>query len=125
MIATRRILMITLPVLLAGCATGDPARTERTVFNNPYAAPVVGKAGVGPQCDVARGRDATCLGVPLTRKGRGTVIGNSVSNDLTRSQRRILRERAEQLRQASAQIGNPPAPAPLEPKPAVGADETP
>jgi len=125
MIATRRILMITLPVLLAGCATGDPARTERTVFNNPYAAPVVGKAAVGPQCDVARGRDATCLGVPLTRKGRGTVIGNSVSNDLTRSQRRVLRERAEQLRQASEQIGKPPAPAPLEPKPPVGAGETP
>ncbi len=123
MIATRPIIFIAAAMLLGGCATGEPAGTERTVFDNPYAAPVIGSAGIGPQCDAARGRDATCLGVPLTREGRGTVVGHRVRNDLDRNQRRILRERAEQLRQASEGVRTPPAPAPVEPEPAAGASE--
>lgn len=119
MIAIRPSLLLAAGALLAGCATSSPPESERTVFNNPYAAPVIARTGVGPQCDVARGRDATCLGVPLTRKGRGAVIGDRVTGNLTSNQRRILRERAEVLREAGEQRRTPPPPPPpAEPKPA-------
>lgn len=125
MTATPPRLFVAVAFLLAGCATGDPARTERTVFDNPYAAPVIAETGIGPQCEVARGQDATCLGVPLTRRGRGTVVGDRVSHDLDRNQRRILRERAEQLEQVSEQIRTSPSPSPPPPQaPAAGADDT-
>lgn len=115
---------------LAGCATPEPLEGQRTVFNNPFARPVIDDTGIGPQCDIALGRDATCLGVPLTRRGRGNTIGPAQSAGLTRSQRRILRKRAELLKVLSEQgaIPAPPPPFPSIPPVAVEVqdpDETP
>lgn len=107
MIAVRYSLILAA-MLVGGCAGTDTLEGQRTVFNNPSAAPVIDQTGIGPQCDIARGQDATCLGVPLTRKGRGNVIGEPGVGDLNRAQRRILRERAELLRQVSQQPPPPP-----------------
>lgn len=104
-------------LLLAGCASPDPLEGRRTVFANPYAVPVIDRTGIGPRCDVSRGEDATCLGVPLTRRGRGNTIGAPLAGDLNRNQRRILRERAALLRQASQPAPAAPEPPPL-PQPA-------
>lgn len=104
-------------ITLAGCAAPDPLEGQRTVFNNPYAVPEIDRTGVGPQCDEARGQDATCLGVPLTRKGKGSAIGERNDRNLTKNQRRILRERAELLREV-AQQSNTETPPPPSPKPA-------
>jgi hypothetical protein len=124
MIACRRTSMILAgmaALALAGCATPDPLEGQRTVFSNPHAAPDA--TGIGPQCDAARGRDATCLGVPLTRKGRGNTIGAELADaGLTRQQRRILRERAELLKAGREQ---PPVSPPPPPPIAEDADDTP
>lgn len=121
--------IILIAALLGGCATGKPLEGERTVFNNPYAALVIERTGIGPECDMARGQDATCLGVPLTRKGRGNTIGEDSFGSCNRNQRRILRERAELLRQISQHQTTPPQPAPPLPEPtlptAAGADDKP
>lgn len=95
---------------LAGCASPDPLEGQRTVFSNPHAAP--DSTGIGPQCDAERGRDATCLGVPLTARGRGNTIGAAQTEGLSRHQRRILRERAELLNVLREQAALPPAPPP-------------
>ncbi|WDA40237.1 hypothetical protein [Erythrobacter sp. BLCC-B19] len=101
-------------LMLAACASPDPLEGQRTVFNNPYAVPVIDRTGIGPQCNVARGEDATCLGVPITRNGRVPATAG-----LNRNQRRILRERAELLRQVSqpppAATETPPPPPPPQP----------
>jgi len=109
---------------LGGCTTPDPRSGERTVFNNPYALPPVDRTGVGPQCDVELGRDATCLGAPLVFDGgRQALLGNGRTERLTRQQRRILRERAELLEVLRNQ---PPALPPSPPPPiADGADKAP
>lgn len=109
---------------LTGCATPDPLEGGRTVFNNPYAVPVIDRTGIGPQCDVELGRDATCLGAPLGYDGgRHVLLGNGETERLTRQQRRILRERAALLEVLRDQ---PPPPPPAPPPPiADEADKTP
>ncbi len=125
-----RLSMILVAALLSGCATGDTLEGQRTVFSNPYVAPVIDNAGIGPECDLARGRDATCLGVPLTRKGRGNSIGEDSFGSYNRNQRRILRERAELLRQISEQqrqersVPHSPPPEPTLPTAAEDSDKT-
>jgi len=107
-----RTVLILAPLLLAGCAT-DSFESERTVFHNPYAPAALDPAGIGPQCETtARAGDATCLGVPLTRKGRGNAIGVPLAEGprLTRDQRRLLRERAELLEALRQQPAIPPPP---------------
>ncbi len=94
-----RTALIFAPLLLAGCAA-DSLEGERTVFHNPYAPAALDPDGIGPKCETtARASDATCLGVPQTRKGRGNAIGVPLAEAprLTRDQRRLLRERAELL----------------------------
>jgi len=108
-------LLLLAPLLLAGCAAASDGG-ERTVFHNPYA-PAAGKPdGIGPQCETtARASDTTCLGVPLTGKGRGNTIGVAFEDgqNLTRAQRRVLRERAELLKEQREQpVVTPPPPPP-------------
>lgn len=118
----RTVLMLA-PLLLAGCA-GDSRDGERTVFHNPYAPAAATQRGIGPECETtARASDATCIGVPLTGKGRGNTIGVALEDgqNLTRAQRRVLRERAELLKTLSTQppiTPPPPAPPPATPEPA-------
>lgn len=119
--------MILVAALLGGCATGDPLEGQRTVFSNPYVAPVIDQTGVGPECYRARGQDATCLGVPLTRKGRGNSIGDGSYDRYNRNQRRVLRERAELLRQISEQQRqeqSAPPPPPPEPTLPTAAEDS-
>ncbi len=109
-----RLGLLLTPLLLAGCA-GDSLERERTVFHNPYAPAAATERGIGPECETtARASDATCLGVPLTGKGRGNTVGVALEDgqNLSRAQRRVLRERAELLKTLSTQppITLPPAP---------------
>ena len=111
-----RTVLFLAPLLLAGCAA-DSLEGERTVFHNPYAPAALDPDGVGPQCETkARADDSTCLGVPLTRKGRGNAIGVPLADTprLPRDQRRLLRERAELLEALRRQppITPPPPPPP-------------
>ena len=119
--------MILVAALLGGCASGDTLEGQRTVFSNPYVAPVIDQTGIGPECNLARGRDATCLGVPLTRKGRGNSIGDGSYDRYNRNQRRVLRERAELLRQISEQQRqeqSAPPPPPPEPTLPTAAEDS-
>lgn len=102
---------------LSGCA-GDVLKHERTVFNNPYAPPVIARTGIGPQCEVDFGRDATCLGTPLIYPGRGRTVslGGGETERLTRNQARILRERAALIGARREQAELPPPPPPPPPK---------
>lgn len=117
--ATARCSMIIAALAMTGCASPDPQAGERTVFNNPYAAPVLDRTGIGPQCDEELGRDATCLGAQITqaRRGRFVLLANGETERLTRNQARILRERAELLESLRNQAAPPPEPAlpPSEP----------
>jgi hypothetical protein len=113
MIAPRSCLVI-LTALLGGCATGDPLEGQRTVFSNPYVSPVLDQRGIGPQCEVDFGRDATCLGGPAiySRRGRTAVLVSGETQRLTRAQARLVRERAELLEaRHSAPPPRPPEPA--------------
>lgn len=112
MIAVRSSIILAA-LLLGGCATPDSLEGQRTVFNNPYVNPQISQSGIGPQCDVAFGRDATCLGMALIHPGNGrrASLGNGETVRLTRAQARILRSRAEvleQLRTQSASLPPPP-----------------
>lgn len=111
MIAPRSSLFL-LVALLGGCATGDSLEGQRTVFSNPYVPPVLDQRGIGPQCEVDFGRDATCLGgaVNYGRRGRTAVLANGDIERLTRAQRRLVRERAELIE--ARRIALPPLPAP-------------
>lgn len=113
MIAVRHSLIL-FTALLGGCATGDSLEGQRTVFSNPYVAPVLDQRGIGPQCEVDFGRDATCLGGPVNygRRGRTAVLENGETLRLTRAQRRLVRERAELI---EARRNTPPPPAPPPP----------
>lgn len=116
---TPRTVLLLAPLLLAGCAA-DSREGERTVFHNPYAPAAIKPEGVGPQCETtARASDATCLGVPLTRKGRGNAIGVPLAEGprLTREQRRQLRARAELLEALRQQPAIPPPPPTATPAP--------
>lgn len=115
MIVSPRSLILAAALALAGCAGGDGLEGTRTVFSNPNAAPVIDATGVGPQCDRARADDATCLGIPLGRKGEGARIGEQGIERLTRSQRRVLRERAELLRARTEELARTPPPPPPPP----------
>lgn len=112
----RSSVILAAAMMLGGCASGDSLEGERSVFNNPYAAPVIDRSGIGPQCEVDIGRDATCLGavVAYDRRARWARLENGQTVRLTRAQSRILRERAnliQQLRnQSSPQV--PPLPPP-------------
>lgn len=110
-----RKALLLAPLLLAGCAA-DSLEGERTVFHNPYAPAVTAtQRGIGPECETtARASDTTCLGVPLTGKGRGNTIGLALEDgrNLTRAQRRVLRERAELLKTRREQPAIPAAPPP-------------
>lgn len=110
-----RLGLLLASLLLAGCAA-DSLEGERTVFHNPYAPAVTAsQSGIGPECETtARASDATCLGVPLTGKGRGNTVGVALEDgqSLTRAQRRVLRERAELLKTLSTQPPITPSPAP-------------
>lgn len=111
MIAPRRSLILVV-ALLGGCTTGDSLEGQRTVFSNPYVAPVLDQRGIGPQCDVDFGRDATCLGGAANygRRGRTAVLANGDTERLTRAQRRLVRERAELIEARRNAL--PPLPAP-------------
>lgn len=115
-----RSSIVLVAVLIGGCAS-DGSLEGRTVFNNPYAVPVIDRTGIGPQCDVGFGRDATCLGAPLiyTGQGRNASLGNGEIVRLTRAQRRILRERAELIEAQSNQLLTPAPPASPPPQPAL------
>lgn len=117
---TARSSMILAAILLGGCASGDGRPVERTVFNNPYSGLATDRSGIGPQCDVEFGRDATCLGAPLIYPGRGrnVSLGNGEIVRLTRNQRRILQERAALIEALSDQprpAAHPPVPEPTLP----------
>jgi hypothetical protein len=105
-------------LLLGGCASADSLAGQRTVFSNPYAAPTIDRTGIGPQCEVQFGRDATCLGTVrgVPRRGRVAVLDNGETIRLTRNQARILRERAA-LIAALPQQSLPPPPPPPAPAP--------
>ncbi|MFO6448831.1 hypothetical protein ACLBKU_16985 [Erythrobacter sp. NE805] len=104
---------------LAGCASDDPLAGQRTVFSNPVTGTVIDPTGVGPQCEVYPRGDTTCVGVPLTRSGRGTTIGEHHGLQLTDAQRRVGRQQAELLRERIEALRNPPAPAPLPTAPPI------
>ncbi|MBI1404325.1 MAG: hypothetical protein GC147_14095 [Porphyrobacter sp.] len=110
--ASGSVIAAAAALLAGGCATADPLEGRRTVFANPYVAPEISRRGIGPQCDVDFGRDATCLSGPLIYSGRGShaSLGNGQSVRLTRAQRRILRERAEALGTPSPPPSAPPPP---------------
>lgn len=102
-------------LLLGGCASGDSLAGQRTVFSNPYVAPQIDSAGIGPQCEEQFGRDATCLGevIATFRRGRVAKLSNGETIRLTRNQVRILREQAarnEVLRQQPPPPSPPPPP---------------
>ena len=122
--ATARCSMIIAALAMTGCASPDPQAGQRTVFNNPYAVPVLDRTGIGPQCDEELGRDATCLGAALAYngRGRGVLLGNGETSRLTRNQARILRERAELLESLRDQARPPP---PVFPPDEPPQDETP
>lgn len=107
-----RFSIILAAAMIGGCASGGQG-VERTVFNNPYSGLATDRTGIGPQCDVEFGRDATCLGSPLIYPGRGrhVSLGNGETVRITRNQRRILQERAA-LIEAIRNQPQPPAPAP-------------
>lgn len=114
-IAARSGVILSALALGACTTAAEPAlHGERTVFYNPFVPPEIDQRGIGPQCDVDIGRDATCLGGPIIYPGRGRAasLGNGETIRLTRAQRRILRERAELL---EALRTMPPAPLPPPP----------
>lgn len=117
-----RVSIILVAALLGGCATADSLEGQRTVFSNPYVAPEVDRRGIGPQCDVEFGRDATCLGGPLIYPGRGRAagLGNGESVRLTRAQARLVRQRAEALEARSNTPSPPPPPPPAPVLPTAG-----
>lgn len=117
MIAPRSSSLALLAALLGGCATGDSLEGQRTVFSNPYVVPVLDQRGIGPQCEVDFGRDATCLGGPVnySRRGRTAVLANGETDRLTRAQRRLVRERAELIEARRNAPPMPPAPLPAPP----------
>ncbi len=108
-------------LLLGGCTSADSLAGQRTVFSNPYAAPVIDRTGIGPQCEAQLGRDATCLHTVrgVSRRGRVAVLDNGDTIRLTRNQARILRERwaliAALAQQPPPQRPPPPPPAPPPP----------
>jgi hypothetical protein len=118
MIAQRGSMFFII-ALLSACATSDPLEGQRTVFSNPYVAPDIDRRGIGPQCDVDFGRDATCLGVPLilSERGRTAALGSGETIRLTRSQARLVRERAELLEalRMAPPLPPPPLPEPMLP----------
>lgn len=114
MIAVRSSMIIAAAAVLSGCASADPLEGGRTVFHNPYAAPAIDRTGIGPQCDVDLGRDATCLNGAVIRGGRGrnAILSNGETVRLTRAQARLLRQQADLL---EAQHHQPPQPDPPPP----------
>ena len=120
MIAPRSSLILVF-ALLSGCATGDSLEGQRTVFSNPYVAPVLDQRGIGPQCEVDFGRDATCLGgaVNYSRRGRTAVLANGDTDRLTRAQRQLVRERAELIEERRNTPPPLPAPPPAPPEPVL------
>ncbi|KPF64909.1 hypothetical protein [Porphyrobacter sp. AAP60] len=115
-----RASVIIATALLSACATVDQKVGQRTVFNNPYATPLIDRTGIGPQCDVSIGRDATCLEAVVVRVDRGRIatLRNGDIVRLTRAQARILRERADILRERAEVIDalrDPPPPPSSEP----------
>lgn len=121
MIAPRSTSLFVLAALLGGCASGDSLEGQRTVFSNPYVAPVLDQRGIGPQCEVDFGRDATCLGGPANfgRRGRTAVLANGDTERLTRAQRRLVRERAELIEERRNTPPPLPAPPPAPPEPVL------
>jgi hypothetical protein len=117
-----RASAIIATALLSACATADQGARQRTVFNNPYATPVIDRTGIGPQCDVSIGRDATCLEAVVVRvdRRRNATLRNGDTVRLTRAQARILREKADILRERAEAIEplrdpSPPLPPPPPP----------
>lgn len=126
-----RASVIIATALLAACATPDPQTGQRTVFNNPYAKPVIDGTGIGPQCDVSIGRDATCLEAVVVGVDRRRIatLRNGDTVRLTRAQARILRERADILRERAEAIEplrdpSPPPPPPPPEQPALSRAES-
>lgn len=106
----RRGCIVSGLLVLAGCTTADPLEGQRTVFNNPYAAQVLERTGIGPQGEVDPGRDATRLGAQLAYSGRGrfVLLASGQTERLRRNQDRILRERGELLEAAREALSAPP-----------------
>ena len=95
-------LVLGAAFLTTGCATSSPDSFggDRTVFNNPYAPPEIDQAGVGPQCQEEVLRDDRCRLDSLIYPGRCRYARDQNGNlvRLTRSERRLLRERNEAIR---------------------------
>jgi hypothetical protein len=128
MISARSGVIITALVLGACTTAAEPAlHGERTVFHNPFVPPAIDQRGIGPQCDVDIGQDATCLGGPIIYPGRGRHIslGNGETARLTRGQARLLREREELLEALRDQPPPPPPPAAPPVAPTASKGETP
>lgn len=120
--ATRITVILCLSGALAACANPDPGAGVRTVFHNPYAATQIDRTGIGPQCDVDLGRDATCLGAVVATRGRTAILANGAETRLTKAQARLLRERREQLEAARSSPPTPPSTPPLPSLPPADRD---
>lgn len=116
MIVTRASIILAA-VLTGACASGDARPVERTVFNNPFASPMLDRSGIGPECNVAIGRDSTCLDPRfiVSRRGRYATLRNGETLRLTRAQVETLRERAALI--AASRNQPPPVPPPASPPP--------
>ena len=60
-----RAKMVLIAALLGGCVSGDSLEGQRTVFNNPLALHEIDRRGIGPQCNVDFGRDATSISAAM------------------------------------------------------------
>ena len=111
--------IILAALLLGGCASHDNLAGQRTVFSNPYAPAALDRTGIGPQCEVALGRDSTCLDPRFIvgRRGRIAILQDGRTVRLTRAQRDVLRERAELREALRRQPTIPPPPPTADPAP--------
>lgn len=94
-------ITIVAALMVAGCASASPGGFggERTVFNNPYAPPEIDQTGIGPECSEEVIRDQRCRLDSLIYPGRGRFARDANGNlvRLTRSERRLLRDRNEAI----------------------------
>ncbi|WP_299295789.1 hypothetical protein [uncultured Erythrobacter sp.] len=94
--------IVVAALMVTGCARvpADGFGGERTVFNNPYAPPEIDQTGIGPKCSEEVIRDERCRLDSLIYPGQGRFARDANGNlvRLTRSERRLLRDRSEAIR---------------------------